>query len=234
MCPLRQQQQQRNAQLMWAYKFTHVCPSFCVSVCVCVRLFFGSSIVPILTYPSAAISCRRLCAAEIWKEKEGESAVKFADCTSKNSIHKTIHARALIKKRCRNTHTLTHTCNGACKHATISFIFRFFNFYFNLCFVFSFFFRFLAWKVSFILHALFQLFKIPLDLTLHTLTQRHRHTQRELREQRQNEASVLPADVVLKSVCHCSSLKNQLRMCVCVCVDCIPHGNGSAPAPYAP
>lgn len=84
--------------------------------------------------------------------------------------------------------------------------------------MFSFFFRFLAWKVSFILDALFQLFKIPLDLTLHTHTQWHRHTQRELREQRQNEASVLPADVVLKSVCHCSSLKNQLRMCVCVFV----------------
>lgn len=150
------------------------------------------------------------------REREKKSAVKFADCTSKNTIHKTIHARALIKK-CTHRHTNTHTSNGACKHATISFILRFFDFYFNLCFVSGFFFRFLAWKVSWISHALLQLFKIPLDTT-HTHTVRHRHTQRELREQRQNEASVLPADVVLKSVCHCSSLKNQLRVRLCVFV----------------
>lgn len=36
MCPLRQQQQQRIAQLMSAYKFTYVCVPLCVYVCVCV------------------------------------------------------------------------------------------------------------------------------------------------------------------------------------------------------
>lgn len=52
----------------------------------------------------------------------------------------------------------------------LSFDFSIFISIYGLCLAF---FRFLAGKVSFILHALFQLFKIPLDLTLHTHTETH-------------------------------------------------------------
>lgn len=111
MCPLRQQQQQRqrNAQLMWAYKFTHVCPSFCVSVCVCVY-FFGSSIVPILTYPSAAISCRRLCAAEIWRGKEwGRVGCQIRWLHIQKQYSQNYSRARFNQKRCRNVHTHSNT-----------------------------------------------------------------------------------------------------------------------------
>lgn len=119
MCPLRQQQQ-RIAQLMWAYKFTYVslalphCLSRCWRVCVGAFFFFFFDF-PIFTYPSAAISCRRLCAAAL--------AVKIADCTPEKYSQNYSRARFNQKthKLARtHTHSGSHAFdNSACKYATI-------------------------------------------------------------------------------------------------------------------
>lgn len=96
-------------------------------------------------------------------------ACQFADCTLELVIHKTIHARALIKKAFAHTNTSTQISINNCaalKRATISFILSFFIYIF--CAGHATFFNCNSTRLQFYIlkkyfRRVFQLFKIPLN-----------------------------------------------------------------------